>query len=216
MTGQRIEQAAKTWKYIIIVCIAYLSLIALFASETYVTGMFERERQMIYSVMGTGPAGHAEARATRWYREAFLDSGIVESSLRIVAAGAESAGNEGAPSVVAKPLRYIESRLRTMWLLLYQLQLRVSVTIMWWPYVVLIFLPTLIDALTQRRIASTNFSTPSPTMHMMAKSLLWLFLIGSIAVLFAPIPMPPILTPIMAFFGACAMWISMTMFAKSA
>lgn len=218
MSARRIQEAALTWKYVLIACLCYLVMIGLFASESYVSRMLERERQMIYSIMGQGPAGNAEARASRWYRTAFLDSGVVESSLRAITPVQPQPGSKtaGLARLMARPLHYVEARIRTMWVLLYHLQLRISVTIMWWPYVVLIFLPVLIDGLTQRRISATNFSTPSPTMHMMAKSLLWLFLIGSVAVLFAPLPMPPVLTPIMALFGASAMWISMTKFAKSA
>lgn len=215
MTAKRIEEAARLWKYIIGMCLMYIALIALFASERYVAGMLERERQLNYSVMGEGPAGHAEARASSWYRSVFIESGVVEASLRAV-----TPKTDGQLSGVAKalevPLRYIESRLRTMWLLIFQFQMRVSILVMWWPYVFLIFIPVLIDGIVQRRISATNFSTPSPTMHIMAKGMLWIFLIGSIGTLFAPFPTPPIITPVMICLGAAAMWISMTMFAKSA
>ncbi|KLB23337.1 hypothetical protein SM77512_22065 [Xanthomonas hortorum pv. gardneri] len=113
-------------------------------------------------------------------------------------------------------MEYVESRVRTMWLLVYQLLVRLSVTVMWWPYGVLIFIPVIIDALTQRRIASTNFSTPSPTMHIMAKSMVWVFLIGAVAIIFAPLPLNPALTPLLIMLGASAFWLSITMFAKSA
>ncbi|WP_440986296.1 DUF4400 domain-containing protein (plasmid) [Xanthomonas sontii] len=216
MGAKQIEEAARTGKYIIIASLLYLAVIALFASEAYVARMLERERQMIYSLMGKNAAGNAEARASAWYRSAVLDTGVAATMLRFVSPDPGGDTKSGAARALGGPLRYLEGRVRTMWLLLYQLLVRLSVTLMWWPYVVVIFLPTLVDALTQRRIASTNFSTPSPTMHMFAKGLLWLFLISSVCVLFAPIPLPPILTPALALLGAAAMWISMTQFAKSA
>jgi hypothetical protein len=216
MGAKHIEEAARTWKYIIVASLVYLSGTALFASEAYVSSMLERERHLMYSVMGQGPAGSAESRASTWYRKAVLDTGIAAASLRLVTPGEGGDTESAGAKALAGPLGYVEGRVRTMWLLLYQLLVRLSVTLSWWPYLMLIFLPVLIDALTQRRIASTNFSTPSPTMHMFAKGLLWLFLIGSVCILFAPIPLPPILTPAMAMMGAAAMWISMTQFAKSA
>ena len=82
--AHRIEEAAKTWKFIIIGCLCYLALIALFASERYVSGMLERERQLNYGVLGEGPAGHAESRAHTWYKASFVDSGLVVGSLRVV------------------------------------------------------------------------------------------------------------------------------------
>lgn len=215
MSAKRIEEAAKLWKYIIVASLTFIAAIALFSSERYVSATLEKERQMNYSVMGQGPAGHAEARASAWYRSTFLDTGIVHSSLKAVTPTLSSEPT-GLSKALAGPLRYIEGRMRTMWLLVYQLQLRVSILIMWWPYLFLIFVPVFIDALVQRRISATNFSTPSPTMHMIAKGLMWIFLIGSVGAVFAPFPLPPILTPIMAIMGASALWISMTMFAKSA
>ncbi|QRD62742.1 DUF4400 domain-containing protein (plasmid) [Xanthomonas citri pv. citri] len=216
MGAKHIEEAARMWKYVFIASLFYLALIALFASEAYVSRMLERERQMMYSVMGQGPAGNAEGRASGWYRATVLDTGLAAASLRFVAPDPGGDTESSVARALAGPLHYVESRVRTMWLLLYQLLVRLSVTLMWWPYVVVIFVPVLIDAMTQRRIASTNFSTPSPTMHMFAKGLLWLFLIGSVCVLFAPLPLPPLLTPTLAMLGAAAMWISMTQFAKSA
>ena len=216
MDGKRIEEAAKTWKYIILGSLFYLALIALFASESYVGAMLNRERQLNYGVLGQGPAGHAEARASNWYESTFMSSGVVTSSLKFFAAG-ESQSSDGRLERTARPvLGYLESRVRTMWLLLYQLLVRISVAAMWWPYVIIIFTPVIVDAITQRRIASTNFSTPSPTMHVMAKSLVWMFLLGAVSLIFAPIPLNPVLTPALIILGASAMWLSMTMFAKSA
>lgn len=214
--AHRIEEAAKTWKYIIIACLCYLAAIALFASEGYVTKMLERERQLNYGVLGHGPAGHAESRAHTWYSSGFVDSGLVTGTLRAVTPEVGSDTTSAAAQTVAPALGYIESRVRTMWLLVYQFLVRISVTLMWWPYGILIFTPVLIDAMTQRRIASTNFSTPSPTMHIMAKSLVWIFFIGAVAIVFAPIPLNPVLTPLLIVLGSGAVWLSMTMFAKSA
>ncbi|WP_394697457.1 DUF4400 domain-containing protein [Pseudoxanthomonas japonensis] len=214
--AHRIEEAAKTWKFIIIGCLCYLALIALFASERYVSGMLERERQLNYGVLGEGPAGHAESRAHTWYKASFVDSGLVVGSLRVVSPEPGSDTTSAAAQTVGPVLGYIESRVRTMWLLVYQFLVRVSVTAMWWPYGILIFTPVMIDAMTQRRIASTNFSTPSPTMHIMAKSMVWIFFIGAVAIIFAPIPLNPIMTPLLIMLGAGSVWVSLTMFAKSA
>ncbi|KLC44584.1 DUF4400 domain-containing protein [Xanthomonas perforans] len=214
--AHRIEEALTTWKFIIIGCLCYLAAIALFASEGYVSKMLERERQLNYGVLGPGPAGHAESRAYAWYKTGFVDNGMVLGTLRIVTPEQGSDTTSAAANAVSPALEYVESRVRTMWLLVYQLLVRLSVTVMWWPYGVLIFIPVIIDALTQRRIASTNFSTPSPTMHIMAKSMVWVFLIGAVAIIFAPLPLNPALTPLLIMLGASAFWLSITMFAKSA
>ncbi|NEL74605.1 MAG: hypothetical protein G3W60_22060 [Xanthomonas perforans] len=50
----------------------------------------------------------------------------------------------------------------------------------------------------------------------MAKSMVWVFLIGAVAIIFAPLPLNPALTPLLIMLGASAFWLSITMFAKSA
>jgi hypothetical protein len=192
---------------------AYVALV----SDSWVKNRISAERALNYQVLGDA-ATMAERRGTAWFQRAFLHSGLVASSYQLVEGpGIDQEATGAAVSGMFDGVAdWMGERTEVLWLMLYELCVRLSTCLLWWQYAAIVMIPFVIDAMVARRVKQSSFFHTSPHVFRIAR-----FVIGwSPAVfffmLFAPTVLSPRVMPLMIVVLAVSIWAGIAQFAKKA
>lgn len=193
-------------------------LTTLLIPERYVLKMIDEERQSNYAFLGYDAARNTEGRAEQWFNTLFVKTGMMDASYRVTT----TPEKEGHPDLdrvnelLDKGLAWTETRVRVIWAAAFQFMVRISVAVMWLPFILLILVPFIVDSLVSRKIKAASFAITSPHLQALgSRSLLWLML-GYLLLQMLPLKLHPVWTP--AFIGVAsgAIWLSISHFAKRA
>jgi len=203
------------WKLFFIVVLAHVILYAVFVQEEWLQATLQSEQEAHYAFLGENNAHYAEVRATNTFNRWFVGTGVMDQSLRIfVPTPEERARTRGMEGLGAQLFPWVESRIRALWTLVYQVFLRFSNALMWWPFLVLAATPFLIDALVVRRVKATTFGLTSPHLQGISARLVPLLLIGYLLLMFAPVFIHPAWVPALIFVSSAAAWMGVSQFVK--
>jgi hypothetical protein len=196
------------WRIILMVVLLHVILYAVFIGEAWVRESLAKENQMNRSMLGPEIAEHANARGDQWFTQHLVETEIIANSFRLFIPTEEQKAKSARIETLGAPIfTWFEGRIRVMWTLVYQSYLRISTALVWFPYVLFIFIPWVIDGLVQRRIKQTNFDYASPLRYAMSIRLVALLLIAFFLMVFAPFPMPTLITPLFFIASSFAIGI---------
>lgn len=210
--------AIMAWKLCAVLLLCVVVYYAFGASTQSMSETIVQEQAANARVIGNKEAHKATHRAKGWFDAAFKNTGIMRGSYRLVngATPAKSSGIKTLEGKGNKVLHWISGRLKIVWMMVFQAFLRVSITLVWWPYALAVCVPFVVDALVVRKIKSANFGITSPHKFYIAwvvvTGLPWFYLL----MVFAPFRYPPMMTPILMLVFAGAGWVTMGEFAKRA
>ncbi|MGH0003625.1 DUF4400 domain-containing protein [Pseudovibrio ascidiaceicola] len=124
------------------------------------------ELALIESGLGEETANWVQDRASSWYVTAFIDTGIQEEAYRLLIPTAEQKRRSvGLENMGDWWFPLVEDRLNGLFATIYHLLIRVSLFVVWSPYMALIFAPALFDGWMMRSVKQTNFQYASPVVH---------------------------------------------------
>lgn len=189
-------------KVFLLVVLLHVILYAVFIGDQWLRQSLTREMAMNESMFGEQLAQISHDRGTRWFTASLVEPRIVEHSFMLVIPTAEQKRqSRGLESLGTVFFDWAEQRLRVFWTLVYQSFLRVANVMLWFPYVLFLLVPFVVDGLVQRRIKQTNFDYTSPLRYTLSLRLIGYLGLAFFLLIFAPIPMPPVTVPI---FMVCA------------
>lgn len=192
------ERSASMW--ILILGAAAAVAVVLLAGEGWVKASLERERSMNRGFYGEATSEAAEARATRWFVAHYVNSGFQAATFDTFTRAAETP-TQGIASPFDSSGRMLagmfESRLRAFWTLLFQAYVRASHVALWLPYLGLVLVPLLVDALVTRVIRKHTYDFVSPLQHHFAAHGVQIIAVGLLALAVVPFPTPAALIPIL-------------------
>jgi len=199
------------WFFLILsLLVAYLMLV----KEPWLVKSMEEERQSNYSLLGYDNAKLAEVRAHNLFTQWFVNSGITTGSFDLLVpkqAAADQLEHKADPA-----FEWIEGRVRSIWLVVYQVMTRISTALIWWPFAVLTLIPFVIDAFVRRAIKAHTFDHASPHLQSIGMRAFIVALFGYPLLLFAPFAIPAALLPLLLFAVSGALWFAISHFVKRA
>lgn len=206
---------SRGWKFIALVILAHVLLLAIFVGEEWVQRSLAKERGMNRTFYTEPAARAAEERGAEWFTAAFVDTGIMEIAMAAtMPTEADNRRSQGTVNLGAPVFDWWEGRLRTWWTLVFAAFLRTAHLLLWWPYAIFFIAPFLIDGLVQRQIAKTGFRFASPTGHWIGVAMVEIVLMAYFLMLFMPAPLPPIVVPTLFAATGAALYIAARNFAK--
>lgn len=205
------QQQTQFWLFLVLgLLVAYVMLVKV----PWLEANIQKERESTYTLLGQADAHKAEARADSLYTQWFIDTGAVAKSFELLIPKKVGSPAPEMEQQADPVFRWIESRIRAGWLLLYQLMVRASNTLVWWPFAVLVLPPFIIDAFVKRRIKVNTFDYTSPHLQSLGMRTFLLVLLGYPFLLLAPFVIPAALLPLLIVVVAAATWFSVSHFVK--
>lgn len=194
--------------------VAYLLVV----KEPWLVQSMEKERRGNYALLGAANAKAAEVRAHNAYTSMFINTGLIAKAydLFVPTSGPQDAV-AAELEVKAEPvMSWLETRVRSFFLVMYQILVRGSTALVWWPFLVLTVIPFVVDAMVRRKVKSTSFQYTSPHLHAFGARGFVLLLLGYPVMLLLPVAIPAPLLPAMIFLIAGAIWFAISHFTKRA
>jgi hypothetical protein len=166
--------------------------------EDYISGSLQREQGYNESFFTQTLSQTAQARAERWFRGTFEETGLIQASFDAFIPDAEARGRDpqGLQTLGQSPVfTWWEARTRSFWAILWTATLRLSHAALWIPWGLFLVIPWLIDGWVSRRIRQHTFALSSPITHSYALTLLQVLVVAAVGLLFVPVPLHPALLP---------------------
>lgn len=193
----------------------YLALVLILVDQQWVISTMTRERQAQVEFMGQDRALTVQINAENAFTKALVNTGIMNNSMSALEPKNSNASQPNSgPSMLDKTVLFIKSRLQAFWTMVFQVFLRIYYMVIWWPIVIMVLIPTVVDAIARRRAAQYTFASTSPHLQGLAlRAIPTILLIYSI-LLFAPFYIPPAITPFIVLLTIGLTWFTLAHFAK--
>lgn len=189
--------AERSWKGTVLIACAALAGLAIMVSEDYINRALEREQQFNEGFYSTEISQAAQARAERWYTALFIDTGVVQTSFDTTLPTRDDTAR--SPAVLrtfgGEIFRWWEGRLRSLWAIIWQVFLRVSHLLIWWPYAIILATPWVVDGWVSRKVNQHNFRLSSPIQNSAAVFVIEAVVFVGVAALLLPVAIHPMAVP---------------------
>lgn len=202
--------------FVLYAMLVFIGLTILMNSD-WITQTIHRERIANQAILGTEHANNAFAGATDLFTRWFVDTGIQRTTFELFVPDQQRLDASGSMSNLASPLwAWTADRIEAFWALIYQIMVRVYTVLQWWPFMLLVLFPIIIDGILTRRINSYTFSLTSTHVHGIAvKSALAVILIY-LVLMVLPVFVHPSWFPAIILLSGLSTWLAMVHFAKRA
>lgn len=199
-----------------LVVLLHVFIYIVFVGEEWVTSARAREAQMNAAFYTTEVSATAEARGAEWFTTIFVDTGVVGAIWSAMIPTEEDKQKPGMRNFAGSLFTWWETRLKTMWTVIYVAFVRVAHLLLWWPYGLFVLAPFVVDGWIVRRIKQTDFGFASPLSHRMSLYVLQAIALGYFCVVFLPFALPPVLLPALILATGLALGKVFANFAKKA
>jgi hypothetical protein len=209
------EKKSMGWRMLIVFSLVFVVVYAIVVQEAWLQATISRERQTNIAVLGEDRAIGAERNATGIYNALFVRTGMVKKSFDLfVPSDAQRAASQGLETLGEKVFLFVDTRLRAMWTMIYQVIVRLCVAATWWPFVVLALIPCMVDALVSRQIKASSFALTSPHFQGIAVRAVPVLAILLALAMISPLLLHPIWTPVVVSIVAGLAWVAISQFVK--
>jgi hypothetical protein len=162
-------------KYILLLfLIGLIELFALllFISPDYMKEEFNQEKALLTDFMGADVSDEIYLTSQDIYRNVFVDSGIVQTTVNMFTADVDIEDGYGSAQLGNDVNNLVSGRIEAFWIGIMFAIFRVSIFLNVFLYAGLLYIPFLVDALVQRRINQLGFIYASPNIYHASKSIL--------------------------------------------
>lgn len=157
----------------------------------------EKEKELVAKSLGSKSQVWMQGKADAWYQSAIIDSGVYENThFLLIPTKKEKERSRGMERMGQLWFEWVESRIDAIGSAIYQFFTRTALLLIWAPYILILFFPSLYDGIMTRRIKTTNFDYPSPILHRYSLRLIFYIGIGLMIAFFAPIAIDPLIIPV--------------------
>lgn len=204
-----------SWKFIGLIVLLHVVLYALFIRPEWIAELTAREARDAQQLLGRESATYAQNRAQDYYTRWFVNTGVQSATYKVfIPSSAEIQSSKGITTLGETLWPFMEERITAGWRLAFQVMVRVSTALMWWPLLLLAALPFLVDAYVERQIKRESFAITSPTAQTVAVRSIALVLVLGFLATFAPFYVPPVAMPFMVVITAASLWLGISQFVK--
>lgn len=184
------------WVVMWILCIEII-VVLVFIPGNFMELILKNEASLIDTYLGVETKNHVHLQAQRWYRSLMLDSGVYESiHYFLIPTEEQRANSRGMENFGLTVFQWVEHRLEAIGNVVYLMLTRISLILLWLPFMLLMLIPSLYDGYMTWKIKCTSFAYVSPVLHQLSiRGTMFLFFLILIT-LFIPFVVPPFFTPI--------------------
>jgi hypothetical protein len=199
-----------------LIVLLHVVIYIVFVGQEWLMAGRAREAQMNATFYTPEVSASAEARGREWFTTLFVDTGVVGAMWSAMIPTEEDKRKPGMRDFAGSLFTWWETRLQTMWTVVYVALVRVAHLLLWWPYGLFVLAPFVLDGWVIRRIKQTDFSFASPLSHRMSLYLLQGIALGYFCAIFLPFALPPVLLPILILTTGWGLGKVFANFAKQA
>jgi len=166
------------------------------------------EYNMTQSYLPESTVRKITTRANNWYTTIIVDSGFEAGTYALFLPNREQMRTARQMGKLGeKEFPWFEKKLDAFFYCIHQFLFRLSHLLAWYPFLLLLLIPSIIDGWMRRAIKKTNFDYTSPFFSHYSKTTIILLILGSWCALWVPLSLPPWLIPVSYGVIAMAAWI---------
>lgn len=143
-------------------------LIGVILPSNWLEKQVESEREMTRQWMGGETASQIIEQTNSRFNSWFKDTGAIEASYGLVPTQKQKEQSGGLESLGESAWPYVEERIQIAWLTVYQALQRVSLSVMWLPFLLPLFIPAGIHGYCVRKIKQVSYGYASPVKYSAA------------------------------------------------
>ena len=157
------------------------------------------ERDMVSDWLGEETTDNLIANTNKWYKTVFADTGLVKGSYGFIP-NEEDREHSGGLGEFGRYDIFpaAKERIDVMWAAIYQSIQRMSLFILWSPYMLPLFIPAVIDGLSVRSIKKVSYGYASPVRYHTAFHFIMVLLASIPFYLALPFAVTPLVVPVWA------------------
>lgn len=188
----------KYLKYCTLVFILEVLLLAVFSSPNYILKVMAIEGVSIEDALGPETLRRIDADASEAFSSLFVDSGVYAGVwYTFVPTPDERTASEGIETMASGLFSWVDDRLTTCMILLFQVVERLELMKLWLPFSFFVVLGACYTGMTLRHIKQGNFAFASPSVHRLSLRIILVMLTLLPIFLMLPLPLSPYIYPIM-------------------
>lgn len=195
----------KPWWVVVWLLVLELCVILLFVPGDWLGRQIRAEYVLVGSSLGTESQEWISDTAAGWYRSSVIDSGLYGGLKQLVIpTEEEKSRSRGMEKMGSWWFVWLEGRIEAFVTLIYQFFTRLALLLLWAPYMLILFLPSVFDGIKTRAIKKTNFDYASPVIHRYSVRSTFILSIGLLIAFFVPLALNPVLIPLV-LMGCCVL-----------
>ena len=179
------------------ILIIELLLILVFVPGEWTERVIKSEQQKVERALGRETRDWVYGNAARWYSATFVETGIYRGMHQLVVPSeTERARSAGMEDMGSGLWPWVEDRLGSLMHVIYQVFARISLMLVWSPYMIILLLPAIWDGMMSWKIKRTNFDYASPIFHRYGSRSVVVVVQLLLIAFFAPVALNPMLAPV--------------------
>lgn len=157
------------------------------------------ERDKVSNWLGDETTDNLVLKTNRWYKDIFVDTGLVHASYGFIPTEDDREHSGGLGEFGRYDIFPVaKERIDVLWAAIYQSIQRMSLFILWSPYMLPLFIPAVIDGLSVRQIKKVSYGYASPVRYHTAYHFIVVLLAAIPFYLALPFAVTPLVVPVWA------------------
>jgi len=144
------------------------------------------------------------------YKYLFVDTNIIIGSYKIIPTKNDREKSKGIETLGSTIFPYVKERIDVMWSAIYQSIQRMSLFMMWVPYMLPLFIPAFIDGMSVRNVKKFTYGYASPVRYHTAYHFIVILLAAIPFYLAIPVSVTPLVVPLWAGLFSASVMLMMT------
>lgn len=193
----------------LIIAIEIMVLALIFPGEMSQKAI-EKENRMVGRYLGGETQSWINNKASHWYKTTMIDTQLIEKMrLTVIPTEREKRKSKGLENLGDLWFKFLDNRINAFTKVVYQFYARLSLVLLWSPYMLLLLIPALYDGLMSWRIKRTNFGYASPVIHRYSIRGIWVLMGGLLITFLLPVAIHPTVIPSILMVGCVLLGLSM-------
>jgi len=197
------------WWNAVLVFVLEFIVVAMLISPSFTAKQLDIEFGYIQETMGEETMLQVKERARHWYKTAFIETGVYSGTFELVMpSNRERAASGGMTIGRDEVFPIVERQLKSMWLGILQITVRIVHLLVWMPFILMLAWPFIVDGVYQRKIAFMSFQHASAVRNRWSLRGAYLVLFVCCLVLLSPFAIPALFFPAMGLVTAMSIGVA--------
>jgi len=181
----------------LVILLIEVVIVGVFTPNDWLTRSIREERTMVTRWLGGKTTQALIQQTNTIYKTLFVDTGIVHASYGYIPTREDRQNSPGLEHLGERYyFPYFKDRIDVMWSAIYQSIQRLTLFMLWTPYMLPLFIPAMYDGLSIRNIKKVTYGYASPVRYQTA-FLTIVFLLAAIPFYLAiPVAVTPMIVPL--------------------
>lgn len=196
---------------ILLVLLIEVVAVGILTSNNWLHDSIGDERDMVSNWLGRETSSDLVIKTNTYYQSLFVDTGLVKASYALIPTE-EERQRSGAFTDFGRESLFpaAKERIDVMWAAIYQSIQRMTLFVLWTPYMLPLFIPAFIDGLSVRQIKKVSYGYASPVRYHTAYHFIVVLIAAIPFYLALPVAVTPLVIPLWAAAFSFAVMLMLT------